>query len=270
MTWLDDLLDDESATAGVSKQSAEVDGVRVPVAFRAAPRSDRLCVFYNGAVDRQLAPDGVVFQRSSWAGEVRAHCLFISDPAILRSSRATIGWGQVSATSWLPDLLPSITSAVGARLGIEPRRRLHFGSSAGGFQALVCSAADRGSRALVNNPQTDWLRYDPRGPGDAILRDVFDGARREQLLETAPWRARAWEWFDRCGHVPDFTYLVNGASEEDTRIQLPPLLRALDAMHARYPRAQWTVRRYFDAAAGHSPLAKAPALAAINAALAEL
>ena len=267
MDWIDTLAGNSS---GVVETSITVDGISIPLAFRRAEGSNQLCIFYNGAVNRQMAPSGIVFQRSTWAEDVEANCLFIADPAILNRETASIGWGQLSASLWLPEVISTVLRPLGEHLAVEPSSRLHYGSSAGGFLALACSAADVGSQALVNNPQTDWLRYDPPSQADALLRDVFAGASRAQLVQTHPWRARLWEWFEKCGRIPNFIYQVNDASEEDIEVQLPPFERAIIAMHPRYPSAKRTIEHYFDAQAGHSPMAKGPALTSINRALTTL
>lgn len=267
--WLHALLHADTED-GIRRAVVPIDGVDLPVALRTSPGNDRLLILYNGAVDRARASDGVVFQRSSWAEEIQASCLWIADPSLLPRPGAILGWGQISEEAHLPDLIPHLVASIGEALNISPARRLHFGSSAGGFQALVCAAADAGSTALVNNPQTDWLRYEPRGPVDRVLSDVFAGRTREQLVADMPWRARAWDWFDRAGHVPRTTYVVNTASSDDMLSQLAPFQRALEQMHPSNPGVMWEVQHYFDPVAGHSPLARRPALININEMLSRL
>lgn len=271
MNWLDELFQPVPANSLVNKTSAMVNGIEVPLAFHSRPGCDRLIILFNGAIDRKRAPDGRVFQRSSWVNELDANSLFIADPALVKRESGTIAWSQVDAENWGGNLFPQLVQAVADRLEIEPTKRLYFGSSAGGYQALVCAAADKGSSALVNNPQTDWTRYVSKSAVNATLKASFgDDHSLARLLRDAPERCRVVEWFLACKNIPSFTYLLNTASRSDVVDMAAPFERALVTLMPKIPGTEWSMHRYHNKPTGHSPLPRPATVGWINRQLAQL
>ncbi|MFD2759369.1 hypothetical protein [Gulosibacter faecalis] len=267
---LDALLEPPLAEERVTSIDVDVNGVAIPVALAPREGATKIAVFYNGAIARKLAPTGRVFQRSTWAEDVNAHCLYICDPALYNSAGGSIAWGQVDETNWAGNLYVQVVEAAGELLGVPASNRLHYGSSAGGFQAMVTAAADKGSIALVNNPQTDWTKYNI---GHAVRRTLdhsFSSRSTEEVVESFDFRARVWAWFEKLRHVPRFTYLLNAASANDLNIMHRELNDNLVKMQHEFTSAQWTTHIYYNEAQGHNPAPRPTTLQWINAQLATL
>lgn len=246
----------------------EFNQMPVPLLVRINPQfNSNLMVTYNGALQRSKAPDGIVFQRSSWLDEVEASVIQLADPTLVVNRKLQIGWGQFSQETWSIDTMAEIVSRLREVLDLPtPQSTLHYGSSAGGFQAIAVSTLDTGSQALVNNPQLDWSRYVQSFVG-ALMREVFGGMSITELKQKAPWRVNLVDYFDFVGNVPSTTILSNLASSGDLEDQLTPFLRELGKTLVNKIDPRVNVRTYSHSGLGHNPLPKAKSLELINQAL---
>ncbi|OFT65264.1 hypothetical protein [Corynebacterium sp. HMSC05D03] len=241
---------------------------QVPVLVQpTAKYEDTLLVTYNGAIQRTKAPDGIVFQRSSWLDEFESPVIQIADPTMVKHKRLQIGWAQYSKNDWSIAAMVKVIDAVRARFGLAgPARTLHYGSSAGGFQAICCATFDRGSKALVNNPQLDWSYYNERFV-NALLRDVFEGGNIEDVRLSQPWRVSVVELFEVEGYIPETEVMLNIASAGDVQEQLKPTLEKMTKLVALGRVPLFTFGLYHDENMGHNPLARPHTVKKINSKL---
>ena len=243
----------------------EMNGCDVPILLRLSEKhSRRLLVTYNGAIQRSKAPDGVVFQRSSWLDEFECSVLQFSDPTMRKHDRLQIGWAQYSKDKWAIDSMHEVLTVLRARFELaSAEATLHFGTSAGGFQACCMAALDRGSSALVNNPQFDWSRYVPTFVR-ALMRDVFDGEEIDSLKTREPWRVNVLKFFEHIGHTPQIHLMTNVASQGDFDNQLIPFLEGLSELGTSVKRPHIQIDPYADPDLGHNPLPKSYTIKQIN------
>lgn len=248
------------------------EGVEVPCRLSIRPGADRLLILFNGAVDRQRSRSGIVFQRSSWREEFDAHCLWVADPTITHSIQMRIGWGQLNGVDFLPCTAAPLVKAVAHALGCEPaRRRLYYGSSAGGFQALATAALDEGAAVMVNNPQTDWLKCPFLRDVELVTRLALRRSSAEQVREEFPWRSDLRALFELCEHAPRVEYHVNFSSKFDVEDHYRPLREWYEADDARAER--FVSRSYRDGSRGvsaHAPLPREQTVSALHRNLASL
>lgn len=237
-------------------------GLEIPVLVRLNwGNQKRLLVTYNGAIQRSKAPDGIVFQRSSWLDEIEASVIQISDPTLRRHQRLQIGWGQYSKENWAIDSFKELIDQLRVEFELgDPNQTTHYGSSAGGFQAACTATLDRGSRAVINNPQLDWSRYNPTFVR-ALLRDVFEGST---LDEVPPDRISALSYFETQQYVPQIDMYTNIASDGDVDDQLIPSLEKLRSLSIVGKKPRIVTHLYHDDALGHNPLGKPTSLKIIN------
>ncbi|MEK0057241.1 hypothetical protein [Corynebacterium sp. KPL2825] len=242
-----------------------VGSCHVPVLLRPAKNSvDALLVTYNGAIQRSKAPDGIVFQRSSWLDEFEATVIQIADPTMLKNKRLQIGWAQFSDEEWAISAYYEVIQALRERFDlVGSDKTLHYGSSAGGFQAVCCAAMDRGSTALVNNPQLDWSLYNERFV-NTLLREVFHGSKVDLVRSEQPWRVNVIDLFEYLGYVPKTEVLLNIASPGDVEQQLKPILSRLETFRSLGKNPTFSFNFYFDANMGHNPLGKPYTIQIIN------
>ena len=225
-------------------------------------------VAYNGALDRMRSKDGRVFQRSKWAEEIRSHVVYLADPTLVRHKNLILGWGQMDRNHFAPEVYKLVLDRLRKDFDlVGPEKTLHFGSSAGGFQAICTGAFDQGSEVLVNNPQFDWLAYDLKTSVDKVCAVALGDPKHQRLLSQEPWRARVWELFAAQRYMPSITAYINVASHNDFRVQMPKFERAVSALEFLDTGWRSRINLYKDDIAGHSPMAKVPALKTINFAL---
>lgn len=243
----------------------EVGRCRVPVLLRLSDFDESpLLVTYNGAIQRSKAPDGIVFQRSSWLDQFEASVIQLADPTMLDNKRLQIGWAQFSDDEWAIDAFFAVIQALRNRFNLAGAdRTIHYGSSAGGFQSICCATLDRGSFALVNNPQLDWSFYNERFV-NSLLRDVFKGAEIDQIRSKYPWRVNVIDLFEREGYVPKTEVLLNIASEGDVEQQLKPIMARFEHFESLGKLPAFTFSFYYDANMGHNPLGKPYTIKKIN------
>lgn len=228
---------------------------------------DRIVVATNGAVSRKDEIDPrEVFQRRTWVEDFHGTTLVISDPTIRPDNRLSIAWGQGAPQGFALPAMAQAAQFVAAQLDIPVQRRLYYGSSAGGFQALQLAARDEKSRALVNNPQVDWTMYMP-GSVRSICRYSYGTEDAAEVRAQYPSRTHAVKAFAETGYVPPVRYLLNAASDNDVKFQANALLKGMDgiATYASSPRID--IATYYDEKSGHMPIPKARTLLEINAQL---
>lgn len=257
---------EETDTGTNFRVSIDSDGVSVPVLLhlKRASRTQQLVVTYNGAVSRSKAPDGVVFQRSSWLDDFSTDVIQISDPSLTEHRRLALGWGQFRKDKWAYDAYVGVISLLRDQFGLAgASATVHYGSSAGGFQALIASGKDKGSRALANNPQVDWSRYVPQFV-NSLLRDVFEGDSIDEVRSREPWRLNAFEFYKQIEFVPKVEMMFNAGSAGDFTSQIQPVISELQSMHVLSNTPNISLTFYHHEPSGHNPLSRAATIKAIE------
>lgn len=249
----------------------EIDGMPVPVLVDKKPQyDDRLLVTYNGALQRSKAPDGIIFQRSSWLEGFNSSVVQIADPALVKETRLQIGWAQYSREQWAIENMAKVLDRVREVFNLQvASSTLHYGSSAGGFQAIAMATLDAGSQALANNPQLDWSRY-VESFVNALRRQVFDGEDMEKIKDEAPWRVSVADLFEFAGYLPETSIFTNIASSGDLERQLVPFLSSLATSRLTGTDSRVHVHAYAHEGLGHNPLPKPKTIEIINRALESL
>jgi len=125
--------------------------------------SDKLVIFYNGAVDVVKTPPPV-FQRWSWLEKMPYSSMVIMDPTIYKlmqknQDNTYIGWYQGDKERFVLENIVDIVKDFAQKLDVSNDDILFYGSSAGGFASLMSAAMIPNSKACVVNPQVDILEY---------------------------------------------------------------------------------------------------------------
>lgn len=221
-------------------------------------RGEVLTILFNGAVQRAAGKNPHdVFQRRTWVDDIDGPCLFVSDPTLSTRNSLAIGWGQGESGIFAIPAMHMAVDRVASALGFPSQHRLYFGSSAGGFQALQLAIRDRGSRALVNNPQTDWLKYSVSSSVRALRAFTYKGASSEFVRTKFEGRCSISAAAREYDNWPPVRYLVNGASADDVRVHLNAFMRGYSDASGPTGRATVEVEMYHSPALGHNPLPRA-------------
>ncbi|MCR0983674.1 hypothetical protein [Roseomonas populi] len=214
-----------------------------------------LIVFGQGMVRR----DEVTlprFQRLDWVRHFPENVIILSDPTLGLDPGLGLGWLLGTAEH---HVLPRIAEMIGrARdaLGLENRQVLFYGSSAGGFGSLMLASRLEGASALVNNPQTDVLKFRRGGVGH-LLRVAFGGIPPAEAAKRFGTRFSFVEALRQGAAMPRLYYLQNTLDEDHYEDQMLPLLAALRGRgHGREdcPARQVVVDLYADERRLHNPV----------------
>lgn len=181
----------------------------------------RTLFLYNGAVDleRKKRP---IFQRSTWSREFDANVVNIEDPTVYLDPTMPIGWGQGTLDHYYSETVATIVDALARVIGSTSENHLHFGSSAGGYQAIVVGSLDAGSTVAVNNPQIDWTKHFVQRVVDDVVKFSFPGLSVSELREKYPTRVNALKYAAQHGGLKRLIYWVNAGfvSDVDDHLKL--------------------------------------------------
>lgn len=252
-----------SSDTGTVQFGVKVDDVLFPIFLAlSSSNSDRLTVFYNGAVSRERSADGIVFQRSSWKDEVPSNVISFADPTLILHETMSIGWGQLDGNLFAPEKYKKILDQLRSSLNLpSSERTLHFGSSAGGFQALATAGYDKHSRVLCNNPQIDFSQYNLAWAANRALK-INGFANRHEYLNSdehsdVSWRIEIPRLYERIRYIPkNIRILVNTASANDLNIQIASFIADITEISSTPTISGFEVYYYHHPALGHNPLPK--------------
>ena len=252
----------------------EIDGVLFPVFVSInSEHPDLLTVLYNGAVSRERCPDGVVFQRSSWRSEIPSTVVSFADPTLVLNEKMSIGWGQADGNLFAPEQYEKILVVLRDALDLpKAEKTLHYGSSAGGFQALATAAYDRKSRVLCNNPQTDFSKYSILWATNRALK-IHGFSNRAEYLSAdnygdIAWRIEVPRLYEKLGYVPqNIRILINSASKNDLEEQAEAFVTGVTSISSEPSIRGYEIYYYFHPTLGHNPLPKPTTIAGITSQL---
>ena len=244
------------ARSGVVRVQCPEASVLVPFRYFQKAKSDRLIVSFNGAVDRRVKPNGIVFQRSTWADDFPASILFLSDPALLDNS-LSLAWGQISRLYSFGPIAMRVARAFARVVASSKPPVIYFGTSAGGFQAASASAYDHNSVCVVNNAQFDWTKYDGQRHVDACLERL--GFVERDIPEDFLSRTSIYHQLRQNRQTLNLIYLLNESSVVDVETQLPVYEKISEIC------ASTRLVKYRDEKAGHDPLQKEPLMGWLRA-----
>lgn len=255
----------------------EVDDVLFPVFLSiSSEHPDRLTVLYNGAVSRERCPDGVVFQRSSWRSEIPSTVVSFADPTLVLNEKMSIGWGQADGNLFAPEQYEKILVVLRDALNLpNAEKTLHYGSSAGGFQALATAAYDRKSRVLCNNPQTDFSKYSVLWATNRALK-IHGYSNRAEYLSAEnygeiAWRVEVPKLYEKLAYIPqNIRILINSASKNDLEAQAEAFVTGITSISCEPSTRGYEIYYYFHPALGHNPLPKPTTIAEITSQLSQL
>lgn len=156
-----------------------------------------------------------VFHRWSWYNHLTTqHIISLSDPALYKAKiPGTWFMSGAEAEDILYELSSFIEDLVSAMPG--PRKKIIFyGSSMGGFGALMLASMFEDAEAVVEVPQLDFRNYPITGAIKKVESDSLNNQSIYDLHSKAPERVSVLERFKLNGRVPSFTILTNSADAE--------------------------------------------------------
>lgn len=210
----------------------------------------RLFVMLTAAVNRERLPLPI-FNRWGWKNRLPGHVLCISDPTLAADDSLGIGWYLGGPDGDVTEKLSQLVKKFAAALGIRNNRIVTYGSSAGGFAAMMLASKLNGSTAVAINPQTHVLRYHPKHV-DEMLSACFPGVDKAQAVIDYDARLNA------SAHLPGKTMRLviaqNRLDRHHWEDHYPNLAKSLglpNSTGASTDEQHWAI--VYDDASGHGP-----------------
>lgn len=221
--------------------------------------SENILILYNGAysntIERKSEP---VYQRCTWVADFDCLVINIDDPTIRLGKDCVIGWGQGTLDDYFSVSFNYFLQKIYKFLRIEEsRNRIHFGSSAGGYQAVVAASLDYGSRAIVCNPQIDWTKHFLTSHVDRLRNMSFKGFSVEALQTMYPDRCNCITFAKKHGNIPSIDFYVNAQFAHDITNQLGCFIDELGSFDSQSLLKDRDFEIYIThASRGHNPPSK--------------
>lgn len=221
--------------------------------------SSDLVVHINGALDysKNHPP---VYQRYTWAKDIKANCIFIDDKTLHNVNDEKFNTGWLIGTNereYIRDY-SAIVRKIQNLLGVVDKRVFYWGSSAGGTAAIALSTIHRGTTAIANNPQTNILNDYPRRR-DAIFRNVFHDINEDEVIDKQYHRLSLVGLMVYEDYVPRIFYIQNNSHKHDLIRHMTPFIKEIENNKLNIDR-KITYWLYHDLEKGHSPLKKEASL----------
>ncbi|WP_139812532.1 alpha/beta hydrolase [Ensifer aridi] len=194
------------------------------------PASRRLTVFGQDAI----RPGNTVlplFHRWSWYTRLEGSMLVFNDPTLLIHPRIGCGWSQGRSDAFAVDATADVVRRFGELLGIAAGDALLFGTSAGGFWALMAGAALASRQVVVDIPQVDLFSYPDRSAREAMFNACYPGLDETQLRRSFPDRLRVVDRFRALGRAPrNVLYCQNLRDVKHVRTQMKPFRSEIELL----------------------------------------
>ncbi len=133
--------------------------------------SNRLFVVLGGAVRHRKERSIPRFNRFTWSQDFPGNFISIADPTLTLKDSLQLGWYFGNSRRDAIAELAEIVKAWAQALQVPPDRIVAYGSSGGGFAALMLvSHLGHGATAIAINAQTSIIKYSQIGAVNAFLK----------------------------------------------------------------------------------------------------
>jgi hypothetical protein len=237
-------------------------GVQFDFFLKLNQKYDVLMCIGSGYVERQkIQPP--VFHRYSWSSEIQASTIFYADPTLYLDDEIGLGWGQGVEDHFYLRSISDILKKIAEITKYEYKNMLFYGSSAGGYQSLYLAGYFRGSRALVNNPQTNIFNYHENHV-NKMLSVSYKGLDLETIKKKYGRRLVVMDFYKSIKYVPKIAYYQNIAATHDINNHLTPFFNELNKLKILDKGTRIAFHMYYDQEKGHNPHPKEQAIKIIN------
>lgn len=208
----------------------------------------------GGGANMEMPNGPPYFQRHSWMDDFKDSVIYYNDPT-LYLGKLPLGWGQGTAERFYLEEIALILLKLFKKIQYETKDVVFYGSSGGGFMSMILAGYIRGSKALVNNPQTCLTRW-LKTPVQSVFNLSYQGLTTEEVINRFGNRINVVQFFKSRKYVPEIYYLQNGACEFDVTNHLIPFLDELQHMDEKYEVKNVKIDLYYNKKMGHAALGK--------------
>lgn len=221
--------------------------------------SKKLLIFFNGAIDRNRG-SLPVFQRKSWIDEFEENILILDDPTINNDNNLKLGWYLGDTQENVQYHIIQIIKAFLKSLNIDRANTYCFGSSAGGFMAMVVATHLREVTAIVNNPQINLHKYHP-GLLELLTKENFKDINLDMYMN----RFNLIELIKQLNYIPKVFYWQNIYDEfHYLHHYLDFNKELMNIVKSKRLQVNIEYKIYSDAQQQHNPLSKELTIEYIN------
>lgn len=213
--------------------------------------SDKAIIFGSGAYDYKTM-ELPVFQRYSWRDLFDENLIFYNDPT-LYVGEVGIAWGYGSEEEHYLQTIGELIEIIMNKIEIKNNNIAIYGSSAGGFMALILACIIKGSKAVVNNPQTIVNNY-YESALDNLFNYIYPNNTTQYALNIFPERVDAIKFYKKQNYIPEIIYYQNIACINDVNKQLIPFINKLRTLDEKAYVEKITLKLYANKEQNHSPL----------------
>lgn len=228
-----------------------VDRCTFPI-FSKASTEKKLFVLLGGAASSRDFSKFPNFNRWSWADLFPGIVISIADPTLAADPELLLGWyvgtSEINVSKELAFLVDKIATAN----GIDRSDIVFYGSSGGGFAAMMLAPLiGGGATAVAINPQTRIIKY-AKGPVNAFLSVAFPGITPEAAEINYPERLSAIHVWGNESSMSSRLLLVQNTRDWHYRSHFLPMVDFL-AIGANGASEDGRIRSYtFEDERGHS------------------
>jgi hypothetical protein len=214
--------------------------VKYEFLVRFASDNQKMICFGSGAYDPALIKPPI-YRRHSWQDEFEESVIYYNDPTLYLDPELRLGWGMGKNDEWYLLVIADIIRILTNKRKITPENILFFGSSGGGFTAIILATICRDASVIVNNPQIVLENYYKHYVDD-MLEVCFDETDREKIISENEHRFNVISTFKHEKNIPPLKYIVNMDSIRDVREHLIPFLNGISKM--KYLDDQVNIKLY--------------------------
>jgi hypothetical protein len=160
-----------------------------------------------------------VFHRISWVNDFDCSVVIFNDPTLYLYPGLLGGWYQGTRQDFAINMMDHICQIL--KYNINSRARsIYYGSSAGGFWAIMMSAKSK-SVCMAEIPQMDMFKYPYVGPREILLDRCYRDAGLNPIDYTD--RLRCFDWFKKIDSLPQAIHIYQNINDvPHTTTQLEP------------------------------------------------
>ncbi|WP_373376748.1 prolyl oligopeptidase family serine peptidase [Cupriavidus nantongensis] len=199
--------------------------VRVP----SAPKN--ILVFGQSAISSRNVLPLPIFHRWTWFVDFPdSVCVALNDPTLYLDETMLGGWFQGTRDHFYMEDGALIVAKIADEMEIDRSRIFFYGSSAGGFSALMMAAMIDGASAIAEIPQTDMARYHVSSAVNALLRNCYGGSTLQEVVAIYPERLSVLRYFEKNQRVPNIMYLQNLADTTHLERHFFPFVAGIERL----------------------------------------
>lgn len=146
------------------------------------------------------------FPRWSWYPDIPCSFVTFNDPTLYRSEEMLGGWCQFDAENFGIEMIAEALSELLSAADLSVRDSVLYGSSAGGFWALMTGALLRDAAVVSDIAQTNLLTYPPVQHVRRLFDVAYAGIPHDIVRERFAHRLEVAKYYARVGSRPRRIY----------------------------------------------------------------